>query len=42
MRVDDYYRCVQCGFEAKTKDEIDELESYGSIDKEVFDIATKR
>ena len=35
MRVDDYYRCSQCSYEAKTKEEIEGLEEYNSANSSV-------
>jgi len=28
INLGDFYRCSQCGYEAKTKEEIDQLKSY--------------
>ncbi len=28
IKIDDFYRCSQCSYEAKTKEEIEQLKSY--------------
>ena len=34
LKVDDHYRCAQCNYEPKTKEEIKKLESYNTAKKE--------